>query len=73
MGNELSYVGETGNGCLIYRETSGRYVVSHEQQPQQRRRVATLASAYATCHGLEMGQALDRARQPLVVSGSPAS
>lgn len=55
MGNELSYVGETGNGCLIYRETSGRYVVSHEQHPQHRRRVATLASAYATCHGLEMG------------------
>lgn len=56
MGSDLSYVGETGHGCLIYRETSGRYVVSHEQQPQQRRRVATLASAYATCQGLEMGQ-----------------
>ena len=56
MGNELSYVGETGNGCLIYRETTGRYVVSHEQQPHRRRRVATLASAYATCHGFEMGQ-----------------
>ena len=51
MGNELSYVGETGNGCLIYRETTGRYVVSHEQQPHRRRRVATLASAYATCQG----------------------
>jgi hypothetical protein len=54
MGSELSYVGGTGHGCLIYRETSGRYVVSHEQQPQQRRRVATLASAYATCQGLDM-------------------
>lgn len=56
MGSDLSYVGETGHGCLIYRETSGRYVVSHEQQPQQRRRVATLASAYATCQGLDMEQ-----------------
>ena len=73
MGNELSYVGETGNGCLIYRETSGRYVVSHEQQPLQRRRVATLASAYATCHGLEMGQALDRVSQTMVVRASSAS
>lgn len=56
MGNELSYVGETGNGCLIYRETTGRYVVSHEQQPHKRRRVANLASAYATCHDFEMGR-----------------
>ena len=55
MGNELSYVGESGNGCLIYRETTGRYVVSHEQQPQRRRRVATLASAYATSHSFEWG------------------
>jgi hypothetical protein len=72
MGNELSYVGETGNGCLIYRETSGRYVVSHEQQPQQHRRVATLASAYATCHGLEMGQGLGTG-QAMAAGGSPAS
>jgi hypothetical protein len=72
MGNELSYVGETGNGCLIYRETSGRYVVSHEQQPQQRRRVATLASAYATCHGLEMGHGLGT-DQAMAAGGSPAS
>lgn len=56
MGNELSYVGETGNGCLIYRETTGRYVVSHEQQPHSRLRVATLASAYASCHGFEMSR-----------------
>ena len=56
MGDELSYVGETGNGCLIYRETTGRYVVSHEQQPHLHHRVANLASAYATCHGFEMGR-----------------
>ena len=56
MGNELSYVGETGNGCLIYRETTGHYVVSHEQQPHRHRRVATLASAYATCQGFKIGR-----------------
>jgi hypothetical protein len=73
MGNELSYVGETGHGCLIYRETSGRYVVSHAQQPLERRRVATLASAYATCHGLEMEQRLDGQRQPMEIGAAQAS
>lgn len=53
MGNELSFVGETGSGCLIYRETSGGYVVRHEQSARNRQRVATLASAYATCQQLE--------------------
>jgi hypothetical protein len=55
MGNELTFVGETGTGCLIYRETSGGYVVKHEQSPRNRQRVATLASAYATstCQRLE--------------------
>lgn len=55
MGNELSFVGETGTGCLIYRETTGSYVVRHEQSPLRRQRVATLASAYATstCQQLE--------------------
>ncbi|MEB3333013.1 MAG: hypothetical protein VKI83_11045 [Synechococcaceae cyanobacterium] len=46
--NELTYVGETGTGCLIYREPSGGYVVRHERSPNGRQRVATLASAYAT-------------------------
>jgi hypothetical protein len=55
MGNELSFVGETGTGCLIYRETTGGYVVRHEQCALKRQRVATLASAYAatTCQQLE--------------------
>jgi hypothetical protein len=47
----LSFVGEAGNGCQIYRETSGRYVVSHQERPQHKRWVATLASAYACCNG----------------------
>lgn len=51
---DLSYVGQTGNGCLIYRETSGRYVVRHEDHPHGPRPAATLASAYATCQVLEM-------------------
>lgn len=52
MGNELSYVGEAGTGCLIYRETSGGYVVRHEHNSRQRQRAATLAGAYATCQQL---------------------
>jgi hypothetical protein len=49
MGNELSYVGETGAGCQIYRETSGCYVVRHDRMERHPRRFATLASAYAAC------------------------
>jgi hypothetical protein len=51
---DLSYVGETGNGCRIYRETSGRYVVSHTEHPRGNTHAATLASAYATCQAMEM-------------------
>jgi hypothetical protein len=53
MGSELSYVNATGGGCVIFRETTGRYVVSHEQEPGQRLRAATLAAAHAVCQGLE--------------------
>ena len=52
MGHDLSYVGEAGAGCSIYRETSGRYVVSQGDRLQEGRRVATLACAYATCREL---------------------
>ena len=45
----LSYVAEAGSGCLIYRETTGRYLVRSGDRWQQSRRVATLASAYAAC------------------------
>jgi hypothetical protein len=58
MSNELSFVNATGNGCLIYRETSGCYVVSHEQSPRQRLQVATLAGAYAACRGWEQKEEL---------------
>jgi hypothetical protein len=59
MGSELSFVNVTGTGCLIYRETSGQYIVSHKEKPCQRLQAATLAGAYAACKGLEQGQ-LDR-------------
>lgn len=65
MGNELSFVAEVippaGPQCRIYRETRGGYVVLvGESRPGKgggrpgpgQRRVATLASAYATCQEL---------------------
>jgi hypothetical protein len=62
MGHEcavgLSYVAEAGPGCLIYRETTGRYLVRPGGPGRQSQRVATLASAYAACQ---------------LLSGAPAS
>lgn len=57
---DLSYVGETGLGCLIYRETSGRYVVDHQQHPRGRTHAATLASAYAVCQVFEIDLRADQ-------------
>ncbi|MEB3173486.1 MAG: hypothetical protein VKL97_06430 [Cyanobacteriota bacterium] len=51
---DLSYVGETGRGCLIYRETNGRYLVDHQGHPHRRTHAATLAGAYAACQLIEM-------------------
>jgi hypothetical protein len=53
MGSELSFVNATGAGCVIFRETTGRYVVSCEKEPLQQQRVATLAAAHAVCRGFE--------------------
>jgi hypothetical protein len=50
---ELSFVNATGSGCQIHRETTGRYVVSHPQQPRARLMAATLAGAYAACRTWE--------------------
>jgi hypothetical protein len=52
MNTNLCLVHALGCGCRIYREVSGCYVVSHQNLPKQSIRVATLAGAYATCHGL---------------------
>jgi hypothetical protein len=63
MGNELSFVNATGDGCMIFRETTGRYVVSREQEPSQQQRVATLAAAHAVCRVFERrDQGEDRRR-----------
>lgn len=53
MGSDLSFVNATGSGCMIYRETSGRYVVSHLDAPRDSLHAATLAGAYAACRGWE--------------------
>jgi|GEM_PF-2415443 hypothetical protein len=52
MASDLSFVNEAGNGCVIYRETTGSYVVGLQRKPTQRRKVPTLACAYATCQDL---------------------
>jgi hypothetical protein len=63
MGSELSFVNATGAGCVIFRETNGRYVVRCEQEPRQQLRVATLAAAHAVCRGFERrGQGEQRLR-----------
>jgi hypothetical protein len=51
--DDLSFVNATGTGCLIYRETCGRYVVSHQEEPRRRLTAATLAGAYAACRDWE--------------------
>jgi hypothetical protein len=60
MGSELSFVNATGSGCVIFRETTGRYVVSCDQEPRQQKRVATLAAAHAVCRGFERREQEDR-------------
>jgi hypothetical protein len=52
-GAELTFVNATGTGCQIFRESTGRYVVSHDQQPRMRVQAATLAGAYAACRTWE--------------------
>ncbi len=49
----LCLVRSTGNGCLIYRDMVGRFVVLHPAAPEQSKPAATLAGAYAECRGLE--------------------
>jgi hypothetical protein len=53
MGNELSFVNSTQTGCQIFRNTTGCYVVRHDQQPGQRALTPTLAGAYAACRNWE--------------------
>jgi hypothetical protein len=53
MGDQHNVVNSTGSGCVIERETTGLYLVSHRSRPGQRLRVANLPCAYATCRGWE--------------------
>ena len=53
MSSDLSFVNATDSGCVIYRETTGRYVVSHQDAPRDSLHAATLAGAYAACRGWE--------------------
>jgi hypothetical protein len=53
MGTNSCFVQATVSGCVIVREPSGCYVVSRQDRPMKKVRVATLAGAYATCHGWE--------------------
>ena len=57
---ELSYVADGGDGCRIFRETSGHYVVRHERFPEGPRQAATLACAYGLCKELELLASWDR-------------
>jgi hypothetical protein len=54
MDRHLSYVGETGNGCQIFRETCGSYLISTQVSKASRRGIATLASAYAACQRISL-------------------
>lgn len=62
MSPNLSVVRTTETGCLIQREVTGRYVVSHPSEPNRRTHAATLAGAYAACRGWE-------SRLPVEASG----
>jgi hypothetical protein len=67
MSSDLSFVNATDSGCVIYRETTGRYVVSHQDAPRDSLHAATLAGAYAACRGWEArlnGGALSTTRAP---------
>lgn len=53
MGNAPCFVHATVSGCVISRELNGCYVVSRQDRPMAKVRVATLAGAYAACQGWE--------------------
>ncbi|MFM7465506.1 MAG: hypothetical protein ACKO28_08575 [Cyanobium sp.] len=53
MVNNHSFVQATVSGCVIYRDVNGSYVVSRQDRPLKKVRVATLAGAYAACQGWE--------------------
>jgi hypothetical protein len=64
MHGELCLVRSTGNGCLIYRDMEGRFVVLHTAAPEDGKPVATLAGAYAACRDLERSKPPLPAKEP---------
>lgn len=48
----LSFVAETGDGCRIYRHTSGLYAVCAPGSDRPGQTAATLACAYAACQAM---------------------
>lgn len=59
MGSHPCFVQATVGGCVIVREANGSYVVSRQDRPMKKVRVATLAGAYAACQGWEKLLCLD--------------
>jgi hypothetical protein len=50
---DLSLVNTVGEHCRIFRETTGSYLVSLQEDGRDAVRVATLACAYAACRERE--------------------
>jgi hypothetical protein len=70
MATQHNVVESSGSGCVIERETSGLYLVSHRSRPGQRLRVATLPCAYAACRGWERRQQETATAAAVAVSGT---
>ena len=70
MAMQHNVVESSGSGCVIERETSGLYLVSHRSRPGQRLRVATLPCAYAACRGWERSEQSRTAGAAEGVSGT---
>lgn len=51
--DDLSLVNTVGRDCLIYRETTGCYVVKSPSLGRPPSRVASLPCAYAVCRNWE--------------------
>ena len=69
MDGQHNVVDSSESGCVIERETSGLYLVSHRSRPGQRMRVATLPCAYAACRSWERSEQTRSAAAPERVSG----
>jgi len=53
MGSNSCFVQTMVGSYVIYRDLNGSYLVSRQDRPLKKVRVATLAGAYAACQGWE--------------------